>query len=107
MGIICQYEQKYSLAIVCFKKQLQYSWHLNHVEGEISAYESLSIQYYYLGDLDKCMYYHNRVQKGLREPFDSYERKTALETLESYMKEMRRKMNYHLQPDIYEGFEKN
>lgn len=77
------------------------------MEGEISAYESLAIQYYYLGDLDKCTYYHIRVQKGAWEPPDSYEWKTAIENLENYMKEMKWKINYHMQEDVFEGTENN
>ena len=57
----CYYTmRRHDLARICFKKMLENAWVGNSFEGEMEAYESLSVQYYYLGMLDKSLYYHNR-----------------------------------------------
>ena len=60
--------RKYDLARICFKKMLENSWVAGSFEGEMEAYELLSVQYYYLGMLDKSQYYHDRSLHGKSEP---------------------------------------
>jgi len=36
---------------------LQFAWVTNSFEGEINAFEQLSFQYFYLGDLEKTKYH--------------------------------------------------
>ena len=43
---------------------MEYAWINNDTEFEIRAYEKISIQYFYLGDLQKSKYYHERGLRG-------------------------------------------
>ena len=54
----------YSKSIIAFKKVLQYSWYSKNVEGEMMAYEYLAVQYFYMGNLERCKFYHNRSMAG-------------------------------------------
>jgi hypothetical protein len=56
--------KEYSNAIKCFKRQLEIAWDSNNVSGEISAYDCISLQYFYLGDMDKAKFYHDRMLRG-------------------------------------------
>ena len=47
------------------------AWVSGSFEGEMEAYELLSIQYYYLGMLEKSQYYHDRSLHGKSEPKNS------------------------------------
>ncbi len=49
LGIIFQKVQEYDKAIICFKTLLQYAWKENNIEYEMQAYDSLGLQYYYMG----------------------------------------------------------
>ena len=50
---------------------LENAWVASSFEGEMEAYELLSVQYYYLGMLDKSLYYHDRSLRGKSEPKSS------------------------------------
>ena len=45
--------------------------------GEMSAYENLAITNFYLGKIEKCQYYNDRVFKGKSEAVFSVTRKIA------------------------------
>ena len=47
----------------------------------MTAYEYLAIQYFNLGNLERCKYYHNRTMNGDRENKTSYIRKLNEESL--------------------------
>ena len=57
VGMILQHMKDYSRAIMCFKKMLQFAWVCESFEGEINAYELLSLQHFYLGDLERSQHY--------------------------------------------------
>jgi hypothetical protein len=59
--------KEYSKAILCFKKTLQLAWHIDGLVLEVGAYENLSNQYYYLGDMERSKYYHDRAVRGKLE----------------------------------------
>lgn len=40
------------------------SWLLNNVNKELKAYDQLGKCYYYLGDLDKACYFHEKMMSG-------------------------------------------
>ena len=51
-------------ALKAFKCQLKLAWFLNHCLGEMSAYENISLCYFYLGKLEKSQYYSDRQING-------------------------------------------
>ncbi|CAD8139232.1 unnamed protein product [Paramecium octaurelia] len=52
--------QQYEIGIKFFKKCLQYSWLNNDLDYENEVYTKLGVCYYYLGDIEKSKYYHER-----------------------------------------------
>ena len=77
IGYCYQQIKEYELALKCFKKQLQIAWHINSHEGEMSAFDNLAIQYFYLGDLEKSKYYNDRMVRGKKEASFSMIRKIS------------------------------
>ncbi len=71
IGRVYSHIKNYENAIKCFKKQLELSWRTNDVAEELKAYESLGMQYYYLGKLDRAKYYNDRCMRGKIEKKDS------------------------------------
>lgn len=57
LGNCYQFMKEYENAIKCFKKQLEISWSLADYQGEMLAYDKISINYFYLSDLEKAKYY--------------------------------------------------
>ena len=102
---ICYMEMKeYEKALKCFKKQLEYAWSNNDIDFEIRAYEKIFIQYFYLGDLEKSKFYHERAIRGqiigddLRRVFKRGNYKTRRKNSEKadydYEEEVTLKMKY-------------
>jgi hypothetical protein len=52
------------MALKSFKKMLNISWMINDVSSETEAYDLISIQYFYLGNMLKSQYYHDRSVRG-------------------------------------------
>jgi hypothetical protein len=50
---------------------------------EISAYDSLSIDYFYLGLIEKAQYYHDRVMRGKTENTKSIVKRVSCNLLVS------------------------
>eukprot|EP00826_Nyctotherus_ovalis_P049135 TRINITY_DN5885_c0_g1_i5.p1 TRINITY_DN5885_c0_g1~~TRINITY_DN5885_c0_g1_i5.p1 ORF type:complete len:285 (-),score=81.09 TRINITY_DN5885_c0_g1_i5:373-1227(-) len=60
--------RSYEKALLNYKKELQLAWHLKIPCAELEAYDNIGLVYYYLGDIDKAIYYHNRMMnKQLEE----------------------------------------
>lgn len=78
LGRCFQYLKQYSLALTYFSKMLQCSWKLNDKDHEILAYDLIGMQFYYMGDLEKSKYYHQRMVDGELEPESSNVRKLAV-----------------------------
>ena len=57
-------KQNHHKAIEMFKRMLQKAWSLNKLKEELNAYKHLSIEYYYLENMDKSNYYNDRYQRG-------------------------------------------
>jgi hypothetical protein len=62
---------------------LQLAWRLKNIEKELIAYDYISIQYFYMGDLEGAKYYHNRIWKGITEKFTSPTREISNKALEA------------------------
>ena len=48
--------------------------------NELEAYDSIGMQYYYLRNIDKAMYYHNRMMNGILES-NTEEKQDNIESL--------------------------
>ncbi len=59
---------------------------INDVDKELECYEYIGQNFYYLGNLPKALYYHDRSQRGLREADNSPSKKYSEENLEVYKK---------------------
>jgi len=60
--------QRHFDALYYFKKMLHLAWFLKDTQSELKAYDNIGIQYYYLGNMSKAEFYHNRMMKGEIEP---------------------------------------
>eukprot|EP00347_Sterkiella_histriomuscorum_P018601 403344892 len=58
------YEKDHKMALKCYKKVLEQAWISNDLSCEIKAYEKISVQYYYIGDLQRSKYYHEKALRG-------------------------------------------
>jgi tetratricopeptide (TPR) repeat protein len=68
----------YHKALLCFKKQLELTWSVpNCYSHELKAYDNIGLVYYYLNDLEKSTYYHDRYIKGYYESSRSLVRQAA------------------------------
>jgi hypothetical protein len=70
-------------AVKQFKKMLQLAWQEGNQEMELKAYDLVSVDYYYLGDLEKSKYYHDRYIRGKSENDHSIMKKVTCNLLNS------------------------
>lgn len=77
--------QNYKIAIFYLMKMLQIAWFLKNTNDEVYIYDTLGIQYYYLGNLQMSEYYHDRAMKGMLEPPTSEIRKIGVQKLLSQL----------------------
>ena len=64
LGMCCQIMKKYALAKHYFIRVLQLSWLVGDKQNELLAYDSIGLQYYYLGDVEQEQYFHFKMMKG-------------------------------------------
>ena len=62
---------------------LQLAWNEGDEGMELAAYECISIDYFYLGELQKAQYYHERAMQGKVEEKDSIVKKVTINFLRS------------------------
>lgn len=62
----------------CYKYVLTYSWILQRQDIELKAYDKLSLEYFYLGNIEKTLPYHNKFVRGIVEPQNSSIRSLTL-----------------------------
>ena len=62
---------------------LQLAWNEEDEAMELAAYECISVDYFYLGELQKAQYYHERTMEGMVEDKDSIVRKVTINFLRS------------------------
>lgn len=68
-------QMQYKYGLRCFKLMLQYSWICNNIDYEIKSYEGIAKWYFYLKELRKSKFYHDRSLRGNTEPESSVIRK--------------------------------
>lgn len=71
----------YKLALTNYKKMLQLSWDIKSMKYELLAYDFIGMQYYYLGDIERARYYHERMWRGISEDVKSPVRKISQQNL--------------------------
>ena len=59
--------RNHKTAVRCYKQMLALSWDLNQRDYEHKAYENLGVCHFYLGDIEKAKYYHDKAFKGIYE----------------------------------------
>jgi len=68
LGKCYQFIQKHRTALTYFTKFLQMAWHLDSSKHELLAYDFIGKQYYYLGNKDKAIYFHEKMSMAKIEP---------------------------------------
>ena len=71
LGLCCQIMKKYSLAKHYFGRVLQFSWLVGDKQNELLAYDSIGLQYYYLGNVEHAQYFHFKMMRGEYETEES------------------------------------
>lgn len=75
LGLCFHNLDMHEYGLKCFKKMLEVAWDNKDVRSELAGYDYIGMQYYYLGDVDKASYYHERMMKAICESSDSLLRK--------------------------------
>ena len=78
LGYIYRNLKDYQKAVSCFRKYLQLAWFNEDLGAELEAYENLSIDYFYIGLMEKAVFYDKKFQEGIFEKPDSDVRKMAV-----------------------------
>lgn len=68
-------------AVKTFKKLLQLAWQEQDTAMEMTAYDNLAIDYFYLGQLSKSKYYHERTMRGKMENDKSIVKRVSVNLL--------------------------
>ena len=64
LGYCHRLQKDHEKALAYFKKQLEVAWEQRDEEGELNAYDNMGLEYFYLGDIEKSSYYHDRMVRG-------------------------------------------
>ena len=75
--------KNYDKAVKSFKKMLQLAWQEKDTDMEVQAYDNLSIDYYYSGEIAKANYYNDRIMRGKTENDKSIVKKVSCNLLAS------------------------
>jgi hypothetical protein len=65
----------HDFALKCFKKELDLAWDTKEIAMEFDAYDNIGLQYYYMGDIVRATFYHDKMMMGTTESPDSVFRK--------------------------------
>lgn len=77
--------QNYEDAVKASKKQLQLAWEQKNILMEICAYDNLSLDYFYLGMIEKSQYYQERMMRGKTENDKSIVKRVSTNYLKQRM----------------------
>ncbi|CAD8175338.1 unnamed protein product [Paramecium octaurelia] len=77
--------ESYEIAIKFLKKCIQYAWLNNNLEIENLVYQKMGICYFYMGNIEKASFYHERSITYDFEIEDSPLRKLSCDTLKIYL----------------------
>lgn len=85
LGQIVKHLKMYEDSLHFFKKALEYAWFNKQTEEELKIYDLMGQVYYYMGDIKRSEYYHER-SLGLIEGEQSPIKDLSSKELEFYMK---------------------
>lgn len=71
IGYVYRTIDYHEAAVDYFKLMTSLAWELGDTKNELRSYDNLSLEYYYLGDLDRCKKYYERFFFCKTEPKDS------------------------------------
>ncbi|KAL4470728.1 hypothetical protein ABPG72_016733 [Tetrahymena utriculariae] len=83
----------YDSSILILKKALQFVWLTKDHERELSIYDNLGLNYFYLGDLENAFYYHEKYMKGETEGEQTATKQLSLKNIEFFEMKQYRKQN--------------
>jgi hypothetical protein len=43
---------------------LRLTWYMKDTDKELKAYDLIGVQYFYMGNLEKANFYHNKMLRG-------------------------------------------
>ncbi|KAL4465846.1 hypothetical protein ABPG74_004083 [Tetrahymena malaccensis] len=90
----CAKELKlYDSSILILKKALQFVWLTKDHDRELSIYDNLGLNYFYLGDLENAFYYHEKYMKGETEGEQTATKQLSLKNIEFFEMKQYRKQN--------------
>jgi len=95
IGFVLRMLKDHEEAVKQYKKMLQLAWQEADINMEMTAYDCLSLDYYYLGEIDKSKYYHERMTRGKMENNTSIVKKVTTNLLKS-----RRDQRHTYGPDL-------
>eukprot|EP01017_Pseudomicrothorax_dubius_P048423 TRINITY_DN8801_c0_g1_i1.p1 TRINITY_DN8801_c0_g1~~TRINITY_DN8801_c0_g1_i1.p1 ORF type:complete len:442 (+),score=85.47 TRINITY_DN8801_c0_g1_i1:60-1328(+) len=82
LGLCYQRLTSYSRAMSAFTKMLFLAWRVENVDAEMKAYDCIGLQYFYLGQVERARYYHEKATRGVCEGRNSALVKLGLSKLE-------------------------
>ena len=80
------------LSLNCYVRMLELAWFVESKEVELAAYDQIGMQYYYLGNVEKAKYFHEKMMQAEIEPLDSKLRQLSKIKKSSMMREQRKKL---------------
>ena len=83
IGYIYRLIREHDDAVKQFHKMLQLAWHEGNIAMEMQAYDCLSVDYFYSGQMGKSKYYHDRMVRGKVENNQSIMKKVTCNLLRS------------------------
>ncbi|CAI2382136.1 unnamed protein product [Moneuplotes crassus] len=93
-GYMNRLRKNHKIAIEMFKRMLQSAWILKKTQEELKAYHHLSLEYYYLEELNKSRYYLEKYLKGNIEKDNSIIKQIYLQEYKI------KKVKYHVPQDL-------
>ena len=73
-------------SLLILKKALQWVWAEGYQEKELEIYEEMGILNYYLGNMGKALFYHEKALNCEVEEEDSMSKKIGIESVENFKK---------------------
>ena len=89
LGKCFQSIQNYKMAVFYFVKTLQTAWLLEDRRKELLAYDSIGLQYYYMGEVENANFYHEKMLNGNVERTNSDLRDLGVQKLKSNIQDRR------------------
>lgn len=83
IGRIQRAKRNYAEAVRAFKKMMSLAWMERDTTLEAKAYEELAVDYFYLGEIGKSEYYHERFMRGKTENDTSIAKSVAINQIKT------------------------